>query len=67
MEQPLVKQPDEYSDDDERNSHLGLGTVLLLLVLIAAMLTTLVGPVLWQVLYRLNAPPTPTPIFMHTV
>ena len=65
MEHPFVEPPDEIIDDQETDRRLGLGTAFLLLLLIAAMLATLAGPVLWQTLYQLNAPPTPTPTFLQ--
>lgn len=65
MEHSFVEPPDEIIDDEGSERKPGPGTVILLLLLIVAMLATLVGPVLWQTLYRLNAPPTPTPIFLQ--
>jgi hypothetical protein len=65
MEHPFVEPPDETIDDEETERRLRPGTVFLLLLLIAAMLATLAGPVVWQTLHRLNAPPTPTPTFLQ--
>ena len=55
---------DELKDETDE-SKLGLGSILLLLLMIAAMLTTLMWPVLWQTIHRFNAPPTPTSIFLQ--
>lgn len=54
-------------EDEADSGRLGPASILLLLLMIVAMITTLMWPVLWQALYRLNAPPTPTPIFMQEV
>jgi hypothetical protein len=65
MKHPFVEPPDELISNEETDRKPGIGTVLLLLLLIVAMLATLAGPILWQTLYRLNAPPTPTPKFLQ--
>jgi hypothetical protein len=68
MEHPLVDPPDEHLEtvDQESDNRLGPGAVLLILILIIALLATLIWPVLYQALYRFNAPPTPTPAFFQT-
>jgi hypothetical protein len=58
--------PDEPIDDQEER-RLGWGTALLLLLLIAALLSTLIWPVWWRWLVNSTVPPTPTPLFLKEI
>ncbi len=56
---------EEFGDEAPETSRPGLATALLLLLLILAMLTTLMWPLIQQSIIRLTLPPTPTPPFLQ--
>jgi hypothetical protein len=65
MTPPFIEPPDNPIDEEENDNKLSLGAMLLLLLLIAAMLTSLAWPIVWQIIYHYNAPPTPTPLYLQ--
>ena len=67
IEEPPVEPSDNLNNDDEATGEdkLSLGAALLLVVLIAAMLVSLVWPIVWQLLHHYQALPTPTPPFLQ--
>ncbi|RMF00870.1 MAG: hypothetical protein D6768_11890 [Chloroflexi bacterium] len=58
-------EPTDDLIDEQDDKRLGLGTALLLLLLIAALLTTLVWPMLWYSPAQHSVPPTATPWFLQ--
>jgi hypothetical protein len=63
--EPPVEPSDHLSEDDAATGEdkLSLGAALLLVMLIAAMLVSLVWPIVWQLLHHYQALPTPPPPF----
>lgn len=62
---PYFNEPTDDLIDEQDEKRLGLGTVLLLLLLIAALLTTLAWPLLSTGLRQRHLPPTATPTFFQ--
>lgn len=58
---------DDNLEDEAGSDRLSLASIILLLLMVVALISTLMWPVLWQALHRLNAPPTPIPIFMQEI
>jgi len=64
MAQYFDEAPDTYPEEPE-SGRPGPITVLILLLLIIAMLTTLLWPLVSQYRARRVLPPTPTPIYLQ--
>ena len=56
-----------HAPQQQEDRRLGWGTALLLLLLIAALLSTLIWPVWWRWLANSHVPPTPTPLFLKEI